>query len=69
MDQAISLRFLNMQAFFEAFRIRYFTILVEVFENIILVEYIFDELYRVSKTQDKVFKPANKYQIIRQCHK
>ena len=38
MNQAISLRFLNMQAFFEAFRIRYFTILVEVFKNIILVE-------------------------------
>ena len=46
----------------------YFMILVEVFRNHNLVEKTFHESYRVKKHKIIVFNPANKYQIIWQCH-
>ena len=46
----------------------YFTILVEVFMNHNSRKLIFLKLCRVNITQDYGLKPANKYQIIWQCH-
>ena len=46
----------------------YFTILVEVFMYHNSRKLIFLKLCRVNITQDYGLKPANKYQIIWQCH-
>ena len=39
----------------------YFTILVKVFMNYVLLENTFHESNRMNRTQDMVLKPVNKY--------
>ena len=56
---------LNREPMFDlTTRDSYFTILVEVFTNHISAENIFHESYRVNRTQDYEFQPANRCQII-----
>ena len=49
--------------------VAHFTLyLLRFHESYFSRKHIFHQSYRVNKTQDMVLKPANKYQIIRQCH-